>query len=92
MVLLELIGQVLTLNELAVALMFLTFIIMLFRGVPVAFLFAGFHPDYHQPTDTIEKINFDKIVKSARFAYLTSMASANRAQAYRKNGTEPVGG
>lgn len=62
------------------------------RGVPVAFLFAGFHPDYHQPTDTIEKINFDKIVKSARFAYLTSMASANRAQAYRKNGTEPVGG
>jgi tripartite ATP-independent transporter DctM subunit len=41
MVLLELIGQVLTLNELAVALMFLTFIIMLFRGVPVAFALVG---------------------------------------------------
>jgi hypothetical protein len=62
------------------------------RGVPVAFLFAGFTPDYHQPTDTIDKINFDKIVKSARLAYLTSMASANRAEPYRKNGTEPVGG
>ncbi|WP_068118271.1 TRAP transporter large permease [Tropicimonas marinistellae] len=41
MFLLEAIGQVLTLNELAVAAMFLTFIFMLFRGVPVAFALVG---------------------------------------------------
>ncbi|MEX2244006.1 MAG: M28 family peptidase [Fimbriimonadaceae bacterium] len=40
------------------------------KGVPITFLFSGFHPDYHRPTDTIEKINFDKIVNSARLNYL----------------------
>ncbi|UWQ20624.1 TRAP transporter large permease subunit [Jannaschia sp. W003] len=35
------IGQVLTLNELAVAAMFLAFIWMLFRGIPVAFALVG---------------------------------------------------
>jgi hypothetical protein len=40
------------------------------KGVPITFLFSGFHPDYHRPTDTIEKISFDKIVNSARLNYL----------------------
>ncbi len=40
------------------------------KGVPITFLFSGFHPDYHQPTDTIEKINFEKIVSAARLNYL----------------------
>jgi hypothetical protein len=30
-------------------------------GIPVCFLFAGVHDDYHRPTDTIEKIDYDKI-------------------------------
>ena len=38
---LELIGQVLTLNELMVAIIFGTFIFLLFRGVPVAFALVG---------------------------------------------------
>ena len=29
------------------------------KGIPSILFFAGFHDDYHQPTDTIEKINFD---------------------------------
>src|SRR6056297_2535133 len=39
--LLGFIGQVMTLNELVVLVMFLTFIWMLFRGIPVAFALVG---------------------------------------------------
>ena len=41
------------------------------KGIPIAFFFTGFHPDYHQPTDTIEKINFEKIANTAKLVYLT---------------------
>ncbi len=40
------------------------------KGVPITFLFSGFHPDYHRPTDTIDKINFEKIVNAARLNYM----------------------
>jgi hypothetical protein len=29
------------------------------KKVPVIFLFSGIHPDYHRPTDTADKINYD---------------------------------
>ena len=41
------------------------------KGIPIAFFFTGFHPDYHQVTDTVEKINFDKIANTAKLVYLT---------------------
>ncbi|MEM1237471.1 MAG: TRAP transporter large permease subunit [Pseudomonadota bacterium] len=41
MFILELIGQILTLNELMVAVIFGTFIVLLFRGVPVAMALVG---------------------------------------------------
>ena len=41
------------------------------KGVGVAFLFGGFHPDYHQPTDRLERLNFQKIQAAARLYYLT---------------------
>lgn len=47
------------------------------KGVPITFLFSGFHPEYHQPTDTIEKINFEKIVSAARLNYIVAMNVAN---------------
>ena len=40
------------------------------KGVPITFLFSGFHPDYHRPSDTVDKINFHKIVSAARLNYL----------------------
>lgn len=46
-------------------------------GIPIAFLFDGFHPEYHKPTDTIEKINFTKLTSAARLFYLTAMQLAN---------------
>ena len=33
------------------------------KGVPSIFYFGGFHEDYHSPTDTAEKINFEKLHK-----------------------------
>jgi hypothetical protein len=35
-------------------------------GIPVAFLFAGIHEDYHEPTDTPDKIDCDKLRRVAR--------------------------
>ena len=41
------------------------------NGIPVLFLFTGFHPDYHQLTDTVDKINFSKMEKILKLLYLT---------------------
>jgi Zn-dependent M28 family amino/carboxypeptidase len=47
------------------------------HGVPIAFLFDGFTPDYHRPTDTIDKIDFLKLTCAAKLFYLTAMTVAN---------------
>lgn len=61
------------------------------KGVPIAFVFSGFHPDYHQPTDTHDKINFDKIVSTARLFYATALDAANRPAKFKKD-SPPTGG
>jgi len=48
--------------------------------IPIAFLFDGFTPDYHQPSDTVDKINFLKLANSAKLYYLTGYAVANRTE------------
>jgi hypothetical protein len=35
-------------------------------GIPVAFLFADVHEDYHRPTDTADKIDYDKARRVVR--------------------------
>lgn len=35
-------------------------------GIPVCFLFAGEHEDYHKPSDTPDKIDYDKIRRVTR--------------------------
>jgi Zn-dependent M28 family amino/carboxypeptidase len=47
------------------------------RDIPAVWWFTGFHPDYHQTTDTVEKINFAKMVKILRLAYETGRAFAD---------------
>ena len=34
--------------------------------IPVAFLFSGEHPDYHQPSDTPDKLDYDKVRRVSR--------------------------
>lgn len=48
------------------------------HGIPIAFLFDGFTPDYHQPSDTVDKIDFAKLTNAAKLYYLTAQAIANR--------------
>ncbi|MFW2476337.1 MAG: M28 family peptidase, partial [Sediminibacterium sp.] len=48
------------------------------KGVPVIFYFNGTHRDYHRPTDTVEKINFDVMEKRARLIYHTAWVIANK--------------
>jgi hypothetical protein len=38
-------------------------------GVPVAFFFTGLHRDYHQVTDTPDKINYPKLLRVVRYVY-----------------------
>lgn len=54
-------------------------------GVPVAFLFGGFHDDYHQPSDTPDKINYKKVVSAARLYYLSLYAAAEHGH-FKPNG------
>jgi len=53
------------------------------RDIPAMWWFTGFHPDYHQTTDTVEKINFTKMEKILKLAYLSGWAFADGASAPR---------
>jgi Peptidase family M28/PA domain len=49
------------------------------HDVPAFWWFTGFHPDYHHTTDTAEKINYVKMAKILRLAYLTGLRLADQA-------------
>lgn len=46
------------------------------KGTSVAFLFGGFHPDYHRPTDLPSKINYEKIAAAGKLYYLAAHMAA----------------
>jgi Zn-dependent M28 family amino/carboxypeptidase len=48
------------------------------NNVPIIFYFNGVHEDYHRPTDTIEKIDFEKMEKITRLIFHTGWEIANR--------------
>ncbi len=48
------------------------------KGIPVIFYFNGVHEDYHQPTDEVDKIHFNKMEKIARLVFYTAWEVANR--------------
>ncbi len=33
------------------------------KGIPAIWLFGGFHPGYHEPVDTIDRLDFDKMTR-----------------------------
>jgi hypothetical protein len=49
------------------------------HNIPSFWWFTGFHPDYHHTTDTADKINYGKMAKILRLAYLTGYQFANQA-------------
>ena len=50
------------------------------NDIPIIFYFSGVHEDYHRPTDTPDKINYDLLTKRAKLVFLTAWQVANREQ------------
>jgi hypothetical protein len=46
-------------------------------GIPFAFFFTGVHDDYHRPSDTPDKIEFEHFTRRTRVAYATIVEIAN---------------
>ncbi len=53
------------------------------KGIPAIFYFNGSHEDYHRPSDTIEKIDFDAMAKIGKLVFYTTWELANRDQRIR---------
>jgi len=49
-------------------------------NIPVIFYFNGVHEDYHKPTDTVDKINFEKMETITRLVFLTAWQLANKEE------------
>ena len=49
-------------------------------GIPTVNLFSGSHEDYHRPTDTADRINYDDLERVARFAALLTRRAANQTK------------
>lgn len=49
------------------------------KGIPIIFYMDGSHADYHQVTDSIDKINFEQMEKVTRTIMATGWELANRA-------------
>lgn len=50
------------------------------RGIPAVFFFSGTHEDYHRPSDTIEKINFERMAVVGKLAFHIVWELANRTE------------
>lgn len=47
------------------------------KGIPVVFFFDDMRVDYHKPSDDVDKINFEKILKTAKLSCNIALAVAN---------------
>ncbi|WP_397362380.1 M28 family peptidase [Olleya sp. R77988] len=50
------------------------------NNIPVIFYFNGTHDDYHQPSDTPDKIEYDLLENRTRLVFYTAWELANRDQ------------
>lgn len=48
------------------------------HGIPSIFYFSGLHPHYHTPEDTLDKIDFEMLVKRAKLVFHTAWELVNR--------------
>ncbi|MCP9235632.1 M28 family peptidase [Lewinella sp. JB7] len=48
------------------------------NGIPSIFFFNGSHADYHRDTDTIEKINFEKMARIGHLVFYNAWQLANQ--------------
>jgi len=50
------------------------------NNIPIIFYFNGTHDDYHKPSDTPDKINYDLLENRTRLIFYTAWEIANREQ------------
>lgn len=50
------------------------------KGIPSIFFYNGSHEDYHMPTDTPDKIEYDALEKRAQLAFTLAWELANRLE------------
>jgi len=55
------------------------------KGVPILFFTTGLHPDYHQVSDSPDKIDAEKEARFARLMFHLGLAVANTSQRPRWN-------
>jgi Zn-dependent M28 family amino/carboxypeptidase len=48
------------------------------RGIPAIFYFNGTHADYHRTTDTVDKIQFEKMTTIGKLVFHTAWELSNR--------------
>lgn len=53
------------------------------NNIPVIFYFNGTHDDYHRPSDTPDKIEYDLLENRTRLVFYTAWELANRADRIR---------
>jgi Zn-dependent M28 family amino/carboxypeptidase len=59
------------------------------KGIPIIFYFNGAHADYHRRTDSVEKIDFQKMEKVTRTVYATVWEVANAPSRLKVDKTLP---
>lgn len=50
------------------------------RNIPIIFYFDGIHEDYHQPSDEVDKIEFDLLAKRTQCIFYTAWELVNREE------------
>lgn len=58
------------------------------EGIPIFYFMAAMHPDYHQPSDELSKINWEKMLDIIRIGFLNTWEFAN-SDDWKKTKVEP---
>ena len=62
------------------------------KGIPIAFFTTGLHRDYHQVSDSVDKILFPKLVRIAQLVYETGFSIANADRVLERDNRGPRSG
>ena len=60
-------------------------------GIPIFYFMAAMHPDYHQPSDELDKVNWEKMLNIIRIGFLNTWELANSDE-YLKVKVQPEKG
>jgi hypothetical protein len=62
------------------------------KGIPAVWLFGGFHPGYHEPADTADRIDFDKLARTVRLTVdaVRALASTEAPPRFRYPDAAPL--